>query len=125
MSIVWSLPLALIMVCQLEYSISASPRPIETIVSYRKANISNSGGLERKNLITVSPIDVLIRPTKQKTADIQKNGINFDNLITVKQNDNDNSFFKFWPYKCSLGSTQMPQNHRYLTPKQSGYINRD
>ena len=97
MSIFWSLALALIMVCQLEYPISSVPRPIETIVSYRKANICNSGGLERKNLITVSPIDVLIRPRKQKTADIQKKAVNFDNLITVKQNDNDIFLSNFGP----------------------------
>ena len=91
MSIVWSLILISIMVCQSEYQYDFVQRSIETIVSNREVNTCNFARRANENLITVSPIEVLIRPHKQKSAVLLERGVNVDNLIAVKQIENDKS----------------------------------
>ena len=84
MPIVWSLVQTLIMVCQTEYQYDFVQRSIESIVSNRDVNMCNITRRARENLTTVSPIEVLIRPYKQKSAVFQERGVNVDNLKTLK-----------------------------------------
>ena len=93
MLIARSLVLALIMVCEfsdeIDFELDFVSRPIETIVSTRQGTTAPVNRIQTENLIYRSPIEVITRPRKQKTADRNTRSIDFSNLVSVETNRTD------------------------------------
>jgi hypothetical protein len=78
------------MVCHLSFegAFKSTPCRIESIVSERKSILVTSNRSNKENLISVSPIEVLSRPRKQKSADVYDRRVNLDNLVNICKESN-------------------------------------